>query len=63
MYVSIQVSKDETGYEAIQQFIATKTAQIHKLRDVEGRCEDDDNADDMQGPSAPPKLKLFPCKA
>lgn len=60
MYVTIQISKDESGYEAIQQFIASKTTQIHKLRDVEGRCIHDENNDDMQGPSPPPKLKLFP---
>lgn len=60
MYVTIQISKDESGYDAIQQFIASKTTQIHKLRDVEGRCIHDDSNDDMQGPSPPPKLKLYP---
>lgn len=63
MYVSIQIGKDESGYEAIQQFIAAKTAQVKNLRDVEGRCIHDDMDDnDMQRPSPPPKLRLFPCK-
>lgn len=63
MYVSIQIGKDQTGYDAIQQFVATKTAHIRDLRDVEGRCiYDDDDNDDMQGPSPPPKLHLYPCK-
>ncbi|GAN07780.1 ATPase, AAA domain containing protein [Mucor ambiguus] len=61
MYVSIQIGKDQTGYEAIQQFVATKTAHIRDLRDVEGRCiYDDDDNDDIQGPSPPPKLHLYP---
>ncbi|KAI9484064.1 MAG: P-loop containing nucleoside triphosphate hydrolase protein [Benjaminiella poitrasii] len=64
MYVSIQVGKNETGYDAIQQFIATKTAQIKSLRNVEGRCvQDEDESDsnyDMQGPTPPPKLRLYP---
>lgn len=63
MYVSIHIGKDESGYEAIQEFVSTQTSQVKSLRDVEGRCisEDDDN-NDMQGPSPPPKLQLFPCK-
>ncbi|CEP19579.1 hypothetical protein [Parasitella parasitica] len=61
MYVSIQIGKNETGYDAIQQFVATKTAHIRDLRDVEGRCIHDDNDDnDMQRPSPPPKLHLYP---
>lgn len=65
MYVSIHIGRDESGYEAIQQFIGTKTSQLKSLRDVEGRCimEDDNNTNDMQGPSPPPKLQLFPCKS
>ncbi|KAI8637407.1 P-loop containing nucleoside triphosphate hydrolase protein [Parasitella parasitica] len=61
MYVSIQIGKNETGYDAIQQFVATKTAHIRDLRDVEGRCIHDDSDDsDMQRPSPPPKLHLYP---
>lgn len=61
--MSIQIAKDQTGYDAIQQFVAAKTAHIRDLRDVEGRCiYDDDDNDDMQGPSPPPKLHLYPCK-
>lgn len=63
MYVSIQIGKHESGYEAIQQFVAAKTAHIRDLRDVEGRCIQDDLDDnDMQRPSPPPKLHLYPCK-
>ncbi|KAI8075537.1 P-loop containing nucleoside triphosphate hydrolase protein [Thamnidium elegans] len=61
MYVSIEIGKNESGYEAIQQFVASKTTQVQNLRKVEGRCffEDDQNHD-MQGPSPPPKIRLFP---
>ncbi|KAG2197339.1 hypothetical protein INT47_012769 [Mucor saturninus] len=54
--------KDESGYDAIQQFVAGKTAQVKSLRVVEGRCvsEDSDDNYDLQGPSPPPKLQLFP---
>ncbi|OBZ88996.1 putative mitochondrial chaperone BCS1-B, partial [Choanephora cucurbitarum] len=60
MYVSIQVSKDESGYNAIQQFISKHNDKTLRLRDVEGRCivENDDN--DMQRASPPPQLQLFP---
>ncbi|KAG1231797.1 hypothetical protein G6F68_007069 [Rhizopus microsporus] len=60
MYVSIQIGKNETGYDAIQQFIASKTTQIHDLRNVEARCIDDEDVNDMQGPNPPPKLTLYP---
>ncbi|KAL9546221.1 hypothetical protein MBANPS3_006758 [Mucor bainieri] len=61
MYVSIQIDKDQTGYDGIQQFVATKTAHFCNLRDVEGRCIDDNNEnDDMQRSSSPPKLQLYP---
>lgn len=63
MYVSIEIGKNESGYEAIQQFVASKTTQVQNLRKVEGRCFfDDDQNHDMQGPSPPPKIRLFPCK-
>ncbi|KAI8048757.1 P-loop containing nucleoside triphosphate hydrolase protein [Gilbertella persicaria] len=61
MYVSIQISKDQSCYEAIQQFVVKNTAQLKHLRDVEGRCiYDDEDDDDIQGPSPPPRLGLFP---
>ncbi|KAI8971970.1 P-loop containing nucleoside triphosphate hydrolase protein [Mycotypha africana] len=61
MYVSIQISKNESGYEAIQQFVASKTSHIRHLRDVEGRCINDDNDDgDMLSPTPPPKIRLYP---
>ncbi|KAI7903562.1 P-loop containing nucleoside triphosphate hydrolase protein [Cokeromyces recurvatus] len=61
MYVSIQIGKNETGYEAIQQFVASKTTtHIQKsLRTVEGRCVQADH-DDLQGPGLPPTLRLYP---
>ncbi|GAA5794837.1 hypothetical protein HPULCUR_000185 [Helicostylum pulchrum] len=61
MYVSIEIGKDESGYEAIQQFVASKTAQVQNLRKVEGRCFfDDDQNQNMQDPASPPKIRLFP---
>jgi hypothetical protein len=63
MYVSIQIGKNESGFDAIQQFVASKTIHIRNLREVEGRCiDDDDEDDDMQKATPPPQLKLFPCK-
>ncbi|KAL9537817.1 hypothetical protein MBANPS3_011438 [Mucor bainieri] len=51
---------DWVSYDDIQQFVATKTAHIRDLRDVEDRCiYDNDDNDDMQGPSPPPKLHLY----
>jgi MoxR-like ATPase len=64
MYVSIQIGKDQSGYDAIQQFVASKTTHDRNLREVEGRCTDeDDDDDDMQKATPPPQLKLFPCKS
>lgn len=64
MYVSIHIGKEECGYDAIQEFVSSKTSQVKSLRDVEGRCISEETGDnyDMQGPSPPPKLQLFPCK-
>lgn len=63
MYVSIQISQNEAGYEAIQQFIASQTSSIRNLRDVEGRCREDEDDDSLQiMATPPPKLHLYPCK-
>jgi hypothetical protein len=51
------------GYEAIQQFIVSQTSSIRDLRDVEGRCTDDEDDDMMQVMATPPpKLCLYPRK-
>ncbi|KAI9345433.1 P-loop containing nucleoside triphosphate hydrolase protein [Pilaira anomala] len=61
MYVTIQISKEQDGYEPIQQFISIKTSHIKSHRELEGRCFfDDDDENDTLGPSPPPKLRLFP---
>lgn len=63
MYVTIQISKEQAGYEPIQQFISIKTSHIKSHRELEGRCFfDDEDENDTAGPSPPPKLRLFPCK-
>ncbi|KAG0749047.1 hypothetical protein G6F57_001190 [Rhizopus arrhizus] len=59
MYVSIQISQKETGYDEILQFVASKTSQIRDLRNVEGRCEVQDE-NDWQTVNPPPKLNLYP---
>lgn len=61
MYVSIQISQKETGYDEILQFVASKTSQIRDLRNVEGRCEVQDE-NDWQTVNPPPKLNLYPRK-
>lgn len=64
MYVSIQISQNEMGFDAIQEFIASQTSSIRDLRDVEGRCIEDDDDDIMQiMATPPPKLHLYPCKS
>ncbi|KAI8384067.1 P-loop containing nucleoside triphosphate hydrolase protein [Blakeslea trispora] len=60
MYVSIQVSKDESGYNAIQEFISKHNDKTLRLRDVEGRCIVEDDDTDMQRATPPPQLQLFP---
>lgn len=62
MYVTIHLSKNEMGYSPVQEFVASQTTQIHNLREVEAKCiQDDESEDDLQGPSPPPKLHLYPC--
>ncbi|KAG1455651.1 hypothetical protein G6F56_007015 [Rhizopus delemar] len=58
MFVSIQISQKERGYNAIGKFVASQTKNIQDLRTVEGRCEsrDDDDDDDTQVP----QLTLYP---
>ncbi|KAI8874953.1 hypothetical protein K501DRAFT_313055, partial [Backusella circina FSU 941] len=61
MYVTIHLSKNEMGYTPVQEFVASQTTQIRNLREVEAKCIDDDGDEvDLQGPSPPPKVHLYP---
>jgi hypothetical protein len=63
MYVTIHLSKNEMGYTPVQEFIASQTTQIRNLREVEAKCiEDESDEIDLQGPSSPPKVHLYPSK-
>ncbi|KAI9282770.1 P-loop containing nucleoside triphosphate hydrolase protein [Sporodiniella umbellata] len=65
LYVSIQISRNENGYDAIQQFLSSKTTHIKDQRNVEGRCIfngewDDDEEWGEKSANPPPRLVLYP---
>ncbi|KAG0947768.1 hypothetical protein G6F57_003859 [Rhizopus arrhizus] len=66
LYVSIQIDSNENGYDAILEYVASRTTQIRDLRCVEGRCiykddwEDEEDEWDTKNVSKPPRLTLYP---
>ncbi|KAI9251581.1 P-loop containing nucleoside triphosphate hydrolase protein [Sporodiniella umbellata] len=59
MYISIQISQKENGYDAVQEFVSLKTAGLRNLRTVEGRCVSPKDAD-LEAHAPSPKLTLYP---